>query len=349
MPANLNPVYLAAEAEFRAATDSRTRIEALERMLRVIPKHKGTDHLRGSLRKKLSQLREDQQKERKTGKRADPSHVPPQGAGQVVLLGPPNSGKSSLLAALTNADPQIGPYPFTTGQPLPGMMQFENVQIQLVDCPPVSKDRYDGWMSSLVRRANAVLFVVDPSDPDTLDDIDAICDRLETSKIRLVGFWGAEQSKPEDETPEGELADELILARLEPGSVELPTILLATKQDVQPRKDDTDALDELLENRFPIVGTSVENPQSLESLPGQVFEMLGVMRVYTKPPGKAANMDEPNIIAAGSTVQQLARTIHKDLAKHLSYARIWATGYHPGQRLARDQVLRDGDVVELHD
>lgn len=348
MPANLSPIYLAAEAEYKAATDSHSRIAALEKMLQVIPKHKGTDHLRGSLRKKLSQLRDDQKKEPKTSKRADPSHVPPQGAGQVVLLGPPNSGKSSLLAALTNAEPQIGPYPFTTALPLPGMMRFENVQIQLVDSPPVNKDRYDGWMSSLIRQANAVLLVVDPSDPDALEDIDAICDRLETSKIRLEGFWGPEQSKLDDETPEGELDDELILERLEPGSVELPTILVATKQDLAPRLDDTDALNELLENRFPIVGTSIENPQSLESLPGRVFELLGVMRVYTKPPGKAAKMDDPNIIAAGSTVQKLARTIHKDLAKNLSYARIWAEGYHPGQRLARDQVLRDGDVVELH-
>lgn len=134
MPANLTPAYKAAEARFRAAVTREEKMAALEEMLRLIPKHKGTEHLQADLRSRLSKLK---QEPRKKGPTKGPSHkVPREGAGQVALVGPPNGGKSSLLTALSRARPEIAPYPMTTREETPGMMEYEDIGFQLVDLPP---------------------------------------------------------------------------------------------------------------------------------------------------------------------------------------------------------------------
>jgi ribosome-interacting GTPase 1 len=204
-------------------------------------------------------------------------------------------------------------------------------------------------MSSLVRRADALLLVVDPSHPDALDDIAFIIRRLERSKVHMEGFFGHPDEGDASALTEGELSDEQLLERLEPGVVRLPAILVATKQDLPPRAEDTEALVELLEAQFPIARTSVETREGLGELAARVFDMLGVVRVYTKPPNKEANLDEPSILPRGSTLEDLARSIHKDLARYLTFARIWGEGYHDGQRIGRENRLEDGDIVEIHD
>jgi len=354
MPANLTPDYLAAEERFKAAREVRERIEALEEMLRVIPKHKGTDHLRGNLRRKLSQLRDEQRTARKKGgKRVDPGYVPRQGAGQVVLLGPANSGKSALLAALTNAEPEVAEYPYTTQRPQPGMMLYEDVPIQLVDAPAMEPAVYQPWMNTLLRNADLGLIVVDPSMSGVLGVPDAISELIWRARVELEPCWWAVRAaaadREEAEDVAGrELADDEILARLEPGDVQLPVLMVANKIDAGDNAEEFEVLAELLGDRWPLLGVSAEAGEGFETMTRAVFRALRVIRVYAKPPGKPPSMKEPIVLPEGATVGDMALHIHKEIAERFRFARIWSDRHHEGQRIPRDQVLEDGDVVEIH-
>ena len=130
MPANLTPQYLEAELKFKQAKTTPDKIKALEVMMAVIPKHKGTERLRGQLKSRMAKLKEELQKRPTVGRAEQVYNIKREGAAQVVLLGLPNSGKSSLLSRITNASSEVADYPFTTQKPVPGMMKFENLQIQ---------------------------------------------------------------------------------------------------------------------------------------------------------------------------------------------------------------------------
>jgi uncharacterized protein len=354
MPANLTPIYRSAEARFKAATDPRERVEALEEMLRVIPRHKGTDHLRGALRRKLSQLRDEQRTAaKKGGGRADPGHVPRQGVGQIVLLGPANGGKSALLAALTNAEPAVADYPYTTQRPQPGMMICEDVPIQLVDGPAVEPAVYQPWMNTLIRNADVGLVVVDPSMTGVLGVMEALQELVSRARVDLVPAWwavGADRSADATDEDAGavELDDEALLARLEPGDVELPVLMVASKADVEGNHGDYEVLAELIGDRWPMLAVSASSGRGLDDLRQAVFCSLEIIRVYAKPPGKAPSLREPIVLPRGATVADMARAIHREIAEDLRFARIWSERHHDGQRIPQDQQLRDGDVVEIH-
>jgi len=355
MPANLTPEYKAAEARFKAARETGDRIEALEEMLRVIPKHKGTDHLRGDLRKRLSQLREEQKSGKKPGARkTDPGYVPKQGAGQVVLLGWSNAGKSALMAALTRAEPAVAPYPYTTREPLPGMMMYEDAPVQLVDTPAMERAVYRPWMSTLVRSADLGLVVLDPAAIGVLGSLDEMGELAGRGRVKLTAAWWAVgegpegQTDAEDDLTGGELDDAAILARLEPGDVELPVVLVVNKIDDSNNREQAEVLAELLGETWPLVAVSAQTGEGLDRLRAVVFRGLRVIRVYAKPPGKPASTKEPIILPLGSTVRDMARSIHKDMGAQLRFARVWSEGYFSGQRIPRDAQLRDGDIVEIN-
>jgi uncharacterized protein len=355
VPANLTPVYRSAEARFKAATGPDERVEALEEMLRVIPRHKGTDHLRGALRRKLSQLRDEQRiAAKKGGGRVDPGHVPRQGTGQIVLLGPANGGKSALLAALTNAEPVVAEYPYTTQRPQPGMMRCEGVTIQLVDGPAVEPAVYQPWMNTLLRNADIGLVVVDPSMTGVLGVMETLQELVARARLDIVpAWWALGENRDEDAADEDvdggeELDDESILARLEPGDVELPVLMVASKSDVEGNDGDFEVLEELLGDDWPMLSVSATSGQGLDALRRAVFSSLQVIRVYAKPPGQAPSLGEPIVLPRGSTVADMARAIHREIAADLRYARIWSDRHHDGQRIPQDQQLRDGDVVEIH-
>ena len=356
MPANLTPEYRAAEARFKAARETKDRIEALEEMLRVIPKHKGTDHLRGDLRKRLSQLREEQRSgsKKKGARKADPGYVPRQGAGQVVLLGPSNAGKSALVAALTRAEPAVAPYPYTTRHPLPGMMMYEDTPIQLVDAPAVERAVYEPWMNTLVRNADLGLAVLDPSAAHVLGFLDEIDEIIGGGRVKLVAAWWAVgegatgRADTEEDVAGRELDDEAILARLEPGDVKLPTVVVVNKIDEDDNRQQFDALGELLGEAWPLVAVSARTGEGLDRLREVIFQGLRVIRVYAKPPGKPASTKVPIILPAGSTVRDMARSIHKDLEVQLRFARVWREGSFDGQRIPRDAELHDRDIVEIN-
>ncbi|RLB01891.1 MAG: GTP-binding protein HSR1 [Deltaproteobacteria bacterium] len=327
MPANLPPEYFAAEKRFREAKTPAEKVAALETMLAIMPHHKGTDKLRALLRRKLAKLREEQESRRGKGARGDLYSVRKEGAGQVAMAGPPNVGKSQLLASLTKANPEIGDYPFTTQRPQAGMIPFENVKIQLVDLPPVT-EHTDPWVFSVLRNADLLLLVVDIS-ADPLGELDLTKDLLLKQRIVLVGEGG----------PDG---------HLQPGTFPKRAIVAVNKGDLDPGGEDFEAFRELCHEGLPMIEVSAKGGHNLEELKRKIFFMLEIIRVYPKPPGKEPDRDNPVVLKKGSTVEELAEEIHKDFVEKLRYARIWGSAKFDGQRVHKDYVLQDGDVVELH-
>ena len=323
MPANLTPQYRAAEAKFKAARTTDEKKAALEEMLATIPKHKGTEKMQADLKRRMARLR--QEEETHAAKHGHVVHVDPEGVAQVVLLGPPNSGKSALLGSLTRAEPNIADYPFTTTYPQPGMLVFEDVQIQLVDLPPVAAEHMDSWMPNVVRGADAALFVVDPTSRELPEDVEIVRQRMADVRIPLVG------ELPEDadyrDTP-------------------LATLMVLSKAD-QARPEDVEVIRELYADAYPILEISVTTRAGLEALKVAIWRRLQLVRVYAKPPGKPADRTDPFVLPVGSSVVDLAERVHRDLAANLAFARVWG-GKLDGQRVARDFELRDRDVVELH-
>jgi ribosome-interacting GTPase 1 len=312
MPANLTPEYMAAEQEYKNAHTHAEKIAALERMLATVPKHKGTEKLQADIKRRLSQARKDSQK--KGAAHSVPFYqVQREGAGQVVLLGPPNSGKSQLVCSLTHARPEVADYPFTTRFPTPGMMMFEDVQIQLVDLPPISPEFMEPWIPQVVRYANLSTVVVDLEDPAVLDEIDFIVEMLDRS-------------------------------RLPP-----PRLLLGNKADLPGAGDNFGALEELYRGRWPALAVSALTGRNLDQFARAVFDLLGIARVYTKAPGKKADLGRPYILHRGQTVQDAARLVHKDFAENLKFARLYRlSGDRDGLMVERTHVVRDGDILEFH-
>jgi len=325
MAANLTPEYLEAEKRFKSARTTDEKVEALEGMLATIPRHKGTEKLQAELKRRLSKLRAGP--ERRPVSRVGLMHrVEKEGAGQVVLVGPPNSGKSQLLRRLTRATPEVADYPFTTRAPLPGMMAFEDIQIQLVDLPPVHADFPETWLYQIIRNADAALLVVDLSDADLLEDLEATLAELRNVKVDL--------SAP--------------AAPNSAGWVLVRTILVGNKRDASDAARDVEILKELYGDRFPILQVSANTADGLEGLRWAIFELLELVRVYTKAPGKKADLTAPYVLKRGSHLIDLAAMVHHDFLTQLRYARVWGHGRFEGQMVNRDYQLADKDVIELH-
>ncbi|MDR5682636.1 MAG: TGS domain-containing protein [Armatimonadota bacterium] len=331
MPANLTPEYLAAEQRFRQAASPQEKMEALEEMLRTVPKHKGTEKLQADIKRRMARLRQEMTG-RRGGARAQPFyHVEREGAAQVAIIGPPNAGKSSLLAALTHASPEVAAYPMTTRAPLPGMMPFENIQIQLVDTPPVCPEFDEGWLYGLIRGSDAAIFVVDCSDDGILYIEDALR-LLPANRVYLM---------PEDAPIEEDPAL--------PRGARKRTLVVANKWDLPDAADNLRILRDLLADRLPgeVLPISAVRGDGLEQLRARVFRMLDLVRVYSKPPGRRPDLAAPFVLRRGATVLDAAELIHKDFADRLKFARLWGQGYQ-GQMVGRDHRLADGDVLELH-
>ncbi len=329
MPANLPPQYSKAEDEFRKATNPTDRLEKLREMYRLLPKHKGTEKLQSDLKKRISRTRDELEGARTAGKKAGVSYrVPREGAGQIVLVGAPNAGKSAMLAAVTNARPEVAAYPFTTRAPQPGIMHWLDVPVQLVDLPPISAEFFEPWENSLIRSADAALLLADLSSDDVADATETVLGRLGEVHTELVG------TLPDD------AGDETVQ--------EVKTVLVASKTDAPGAADRLEVIREWFSPRFPILPISVEQGEGLDALRRATYDLLGVLRIYTKIPGKPVDRSKPVTVPVGSTVLDLASEIHRDFAETLKFARIWGTGVFEGQTVKRDHELHDADVVELH-
>ena len=333
MPANLTQDYIAADERLQSASDPRERLEILEEMLRLIPKHKGTDKLQADLKRKISRARAELKKKGPAGRKRVSHHVEREGAGQIAIAGPPNAGKSSLVRAITSAEPEVAPYSFTTRAPIPAMMTFEDVQVQLVDLPPVADTYMEFWVPSIIRSADAVMLVVDLSDDGApLVGTEETLTILQKAKIRLV-------ADPDD--PDA-------TAGVEKGMALKKTLMVCTKSDRPEAADNLEILLEFFGHLLPRVEVSTENGSGLDQLQESLFRMLGKIRVYSKAPGKEPSMATPFTLRQGSRVIDFARQVHKDFAEGLQHARVWGSGKFDGQKVPRDHVLSDRDIIELN-
>ena len=340
MPANLSPEYKAAEAMFRKARDPRERLDGLREMLRTIPKHKGTDHLQADIKTRIKELSEELEAPKKGGaaRSGPPLVIRPQGAAQLALIGPPNSGKSALHARLTGSHVQVAPYPFTTQFPEPGMMPHEDVYFELVDLPAVSPEHPVPWLAGTLQTADACLLVVDLGEPACVEQVQALHAVLHAKRVTLTDHWNGEMK-----APAGAEADD------DPFAIKLPALMLANKADlVADEAAEVEVFRELTGYTYPTLAVSAETGLGLTEVGAWLFGHLGIVRVYTKAPGKPAEMERPFTLRRGQTVEDAARLVHKDLAHSLKYARVWSKAGIPGQHVGREHLLADGDVVELH-
>lgn len=325
MPTNLPPEYFDAERRYKQAATPQEKIAALEELISTIPKHKGTDKLRADLRKRLSQLR-DEAARRKKGGKGDLYTVEKQGAAQVCLTGFANSGKSSLLKLLTNANPVIADYPLSTVSPLAGMMPFEDIQFQLVDLPPVGNESTDGWVSGILRTTDMLLLVIDLADEPDLQ-AELLLGQLEAWRIPLL--------KKRERRSGG-------------GAAAKPAVIAANKADLPEAREGLERMRQRYEAPYPLIAVSALRKEGVEELRQAIFEHARIIRVYSKEPGKPPDLKAPFALPEGATVLDLAEIIHKDFTEHLKYANIWGSAKFGGQRVQRDHVLHDRDVVEYH-
>ncbi len=316
MPANLTPQYLEAETRYRSAKTPEEKLQALEEMLAVIPKHKGTEKLQAEIKQKISKLRKSQEERKSKGKTFDPYLIEKVGAAQIAIIGSPNSGKSTLLSLLTHAHPEIADYPFTTISPLPGMMEYEDIQIQLIDFPPWLEGKIEGHAIGALGRADGVIVVMDGKSERLLEEMESLLRDLKDSKIEL--------SKEK-------------------------SLILVNKIETPLEQENLSLFKELYEEKFTIRGVSLLHisEEEKQELKRDIFNLAGIIRIYTKPPGKPPDLSRPFILKKGETVKDLASTIHKDLAHTLKGARVWGSAKFEGQLVTPDYVLQDRDIVEI--
>jgi len=326
MPANLPPEYFEAEKRYKEAGTPPEKIAALEELIATIPKHKGTDKLRADFRRRLSKLKEDAIKKKKSGK-GDLYNVEREGAAQIVLVGFANSGKSSVLSSLTHAHPVIADYPMSTVMPISGMMPYEDIQFQLVDLPPIGNESTDGWVSGILRNTDMVLIILDLSEaPDIQAEL--LLDQLDRWRIQILKE-GEAYEKEERRRYKG-------------------VLLVANKTDLDPNQEGLKGLQNRYGGIYPIRPVSAATKKGIEELRHTIFEVSGVIRIYSKEPGKEPDLDTPFTLPFGSTIIELAQMIHKDFVHNLRYACVWGSSKFPGQKMHRDHILQDKDIIEFH-
>lgn len=328
MPANLPPEYFEVEKTLRQAKTAEEKIAIMEKLLSIIPRHKGTEKLVALYRTKIAKLKEEIE-QRPAARKGQLFRIEKSGAGQVIIIGPPNAGKSALIRALTGVEVEVADFPFTTRTAAPYMMPFENIKIQLIDTPPITADFMESWLAEMVKMAEAVLVVLDASSPDSSGQLETIINRFKEKKVELVS---EETVIPPDRFP--------FLKR---------TLLVINKSDLPGSGDLLEELDLLFGKTLDRLLVSAVTAEGLETLRRRVFDLLQIVRVYSKVPGKKPDYDSPFILRKGSNIMDLARQVHKDFAEKLNYARVWnKPGTISGLRVTREYMLNDEDTVELH-
>jgi len=329
MPANLTPEYRRAEQAYREAKTDAERLAALEEMLACIPKHKGTEHMQGDIKRRIAQLRQ-KPTTRAGARQRDPFHVERSGAGQVVLMGLPNCGKSALVGALTKARVHVTDYPFATHGPVPGIAHHEDVSIQLVDMPPLTPDSVMPGMMGAYRTADIIAVVVDLAADDALEQLEACLEALTRRRIAPVGRHVGRDERDEE------------------GRQFKTTLIVGTKDDVEGAAETFQALQELYNERVPMLSISANTGHNLDEFMAHLFGVLEVIRIYCKQPGKPPDMEVPFVVPRGSTVVDMARAVHREFPERLKHACVWGSAKFDGQQVQRDHVLQDRDVIELH-
>ncbi|MHC1578690.1 MAG: GTPase [Dehalococcoidia bacterium] len=325
MPANLPPQYFEAEKRYRAARDPEEKIAALEAMLAIMPRHKGTDRLHAMLRQKIAKFSQEAERKSATARRTG-FFITREGAGQVMLVGLANAGKSQLLAALTEAVPEIAEYPFTTKTPMPGMMKFEDIQIQLVDTPPIGRKEVRILLANVLRSADLIAIVVDLS-LESVSQIESSLQGLREARIEPL---------TDDDT------------QVTPGSYAKKMLIIGNKNDLADSGKNWERLRSQYARLFPLVSISAREARGLEDFKKVIYQALNIIRVYTKTPGSKADLTDPMVLKKGTTLEEAAEALHKDFYQNLKYSVVWGSGKYDGQRVSKGHILQDGDIVEFH-
>ncbi|KYC45850.1 MAG: hypothetical protein APG12_00577 [Candidatus Methanofastidiosum methylothiophilum] len=387
MPANVTPEYLKAEDTYKSAKSPKEKLAALELMLSTIPKHKGTEKMQLQIKRNLSKLKKEVEKEKelkKGGSGGTSFFVRKEGAAQVALAGLPNSGKSTILNKLTGKEVDIGHYAFTTVKPTPAMLQYKGIQIQLVDMPGLIEGvslgkGMGGPLISAIRAVDAIVILVDLS-VDPVKDLELILSELEakglrinkkvpnieiqklpTGGIEIIGenFLVECNSQDVKKILQEERVHNAIITIKEPvtltdifevldSSLEYKkAIIVGTKGDLPGSKEGLERLQNHV-NNFKIIPVSALNNVNLDILPSEIFSILGIIRVYTRSPGGQID-NEAMPMKIDSTALDAAKKVHKNLYKNFKFARVWGeSAKFDGQRVGPEHVLRDGDIIEIH-
>ena len=330
MAANLTPQYLKAEEEYRRATTTEDELTWLQVMFKEMPKHKASEHLQADLKSKIANLKKDLANEKSISKKSGRGlRIPRQGAGTAILLGGPNAGKSQLICSLTHATPEVAPYPFTTRTPAPAMMPFEDVTVQLIDTPPITKDYLDEHVYGLIRSAELALLLVDLGSDDGVEQCQEVLDRLGETKTRL----GATSCLDENDV----------------GLSYTKTFVVPNKIDLPEAAERLALFHELCPLDFAEYPISATAGNGLDALRAAIYRSLDMIRVYSKlPTAKEPDRDRPFTVRRGSQLIDMAGLVHKDFIEGLKFARVWGEAVHDGTVVKADYVLHDKDVVELH-
>jgi len=335
MPANLPPQYHVVEARYKAATDPAEKLAALQELWVLLPKHKHTEKMQCDLKTKLSQLRKTPGA-RAGGRQKLELSVERGGAGQFWLVGPPNAGRSSLLAALTTATPEISEGLFTTKKPVPGMLAFEDIGIQLVEAPAIYPTLTPKWLAPNLRIGDGVVLVFGLGSDELFEGVDEVLSTIQKAKIVLY--------PPDADPPEPD----------DPGVEPLPGLVLVNQADLDPDGSLEALFRDYLSSHadaprgLPILRVSAATREGLAEVPRRLFDTLGVIRVYTKLPGKPPDLAAPFVRPRGTTALELAEHIHKDLVARFQFGRLWRGDKYVGGRVSGDFVLEDKDVIEIH-
>jgi len=388
------PANLTAEAKglWNKASQAKTveeKIHALQEFLSAVPKHKGNERLRAQVKRKIAilKLEATERKQRRAGGRGEGWFIQKQGAAQIVLIGQTNVGRSSLLSRLTNAKPTIASRKFTTTRPVPGIMNFEDLQFQLVEAPALVRGAADGegWglqTLGLARNADGIIIVVDLSE-DPVNQLDIVLAELEGARISArrsdsnIFITSPKEGGGIRVMVSGHLLDcnigdvqtlltEYVLsnavirivgearlndiedALLEATTVFKPTIVAANKLDISGARKNLEALSQKAAN-LPVIPVSCTTGENIHQIGDAVFGALSIIRVYTKEPNEDVRTTEPFVISRGSTVGELAKRIHTELHENFRFARVWgSTAKFPGEKVGLEYVLGDRDTVEIH-
>lgn len=320
MPANLPPQYFEVEKQYREAKEPREKLTFLQQLLSIIPKHKGTEKLQAELKTKISKVKTTIEKQKKSkGSGGTWYQVEKQGAGQIVIIGLANSGKSSLLNTLSNAHSEIGLYPYTTQLPQVGMMDYENIKIQVVDTPPLYEEA-PAWLYGLYRNGDLLLILLDIQ-KDVISDFKKISDALSKKNIFITDNEFGDIKK---------------------------VLIVLNKIDSKVEEETSSEFMKRYQNIFTILNLSITNKDGIDILKKEIFDSLNIIRVYTKKIGKPIIKDDPVVLQKGATVMDAAEHIHKDFKRNMKFARLWNEKDYTGQRVEKSHVLSDEDVLEFH-
>lgn len=321
-------MYHKAEREYRQATTPRERLARLEKMLALIPKHKGTDKLQADIKRKLKEARSDVAA---GGSGTHASYGPKinrQGCGQILVIGGPNAGKSQVVASVTNATPEVAPYPYTTRTMTPGMMEVAEVTVQVIDTPPIAEGSVDPQLLNLIRATDAVALCLNGGDDESPEATAAVVRELRERKTVL----GSESAYLEDGLSMLGVRCRLVLTNCAADDAELRLELFQ----------------ELVDRPFPIVRFDRDDSDAIAATKQALFDSLELIRVFTKRPGQPVDRSEPFTLPKGSTVEAVAEKVHEEVARGLRFARLWSGTSTEAQTVGREYVVQDGDVVEFH-